>query len=138
MSSKPSTVRVIGLHRLPFDEAAFEDNVHLEGHDPEVKAQLRKQYRENWDNAWLVVIEYDGPSEHLDFDFFWHDIGNSNQAAWLEQVLEERPGKTQAAFYLHYVIPDRPLNYGDEQLLFPPVSTADPELFRQVPYYSPD
>ena len=138
MSDTHPTIRVISLHRLPFDKAAFDDDVRFEGRDPELDARLRKQYRENWDNAWLVVVEYDGSGEYLDFDAFWYDAGTDNQAAWLERVLEEQPSRTRAAFYLHYVIPDRPLNYGDERLPFPPPSTPSPELLRQMPYSSPD
>jgi hypothetical protein len=134
-----TSVRVIGLHKLPFDPAAFErDMDSVKDCSPDIWQQLRLQYRQNWDNAWLVVIEWDGPAREIDFSAFRQGTGPNAQAAWLEEIIEDSPTKTKAAFFLHYVKPAVPLFYADKALAFPPPSLADPELLNRMRYCSPD
>ena len=133
-------MEVVGLHKLPFDEAGFaRDMEPVADHEPETIAQLSKQFRENWDNAWLVVIEFEGTADDIDFGAFnYPERGPFAQAAWLEEVLESTPGRTRAAFYLHYVEPGKPLWYGTHPLKFPAPTPMPRKLIEQVPYMSPD
>jgi hypothetical protein len=134
-------MRIVGLHKLPFDASKFEQDIEsCVGSDDEEDA--RQQCQENWDNAYLVVIETKLSSDDLDFGAFGHpsETGqppNDMQAVWSEEILDNEPGRTRAAFYLHYVNQGLPLYYGAEELLFPEQSTADPAIWEQIPYSSP-
>jgi hypothetical protein len=138
----PPNLRVVGLHKLPFDPAAFAADVrNANAESPEDEAMWAEQYRENWDNAWLVVVACNGEDTHIDIDRFGHGPvpGHAyNQAPWLEAVLDAPPGQSRVGFYLHYVQPENGLWYGDYHLDLPPLTPAPPELLRQMPYESPD
>ncbi len=140
MPDKHETIRVVGLHRLPFDKEAFERDACLDDHPAEVQAEVREQIRENWENAWLVVVEFAGRADDLGFESFRHGPGSidGQQAAWEEAVLHQSPDTTTAAFYLHCVTPGEPLWYGDEAISFPAPTAPSAELLRQLPYTSPD
>jgi hypothetical protein len=125
-------INVVGLHKLPFDEAAFAKDLSTYGdHASEWEPQLRQ----NWSNAWLIVIEFRGAPGDLNFDAFATLDG---QAAWLEQTFEQRDGITRAAFYMHYVDPTKPLRCGKSTLDLPAPSRAPAALLRRMPYSSPD
>jgi hypothetical protein len=132
--------RVIGLHRVPFDDAAFDRDCQLPGHSPEDCAAWREQMRENWNNAWIVVIEYPGPADKINFSDFGHGSGKreNRQAAWEEKVIIDTPERSIVAFFLHYVDRQQPLWYRETALTLPKESAADPEIVRQMPYCSPD
>jgi hypothetical protein len=128
-------VTITGLHKLPFDKACFEKDLEsIRDHEPDMRSQLRAQYRENWENAWLVVVEFDGESSQIDFDRFEHN----GQAAWDEKIFESRGSHTRAAFYLHYVDHTGVLMYGAIELAFPAPSDPPGELLQAMPYSSPD
>lgn len=140
MATKHTKLRVVGLHKVPFDQQKFEvDLASIAGADPDNQDEWREQVRENWDNAWLVVVEFDGPAKALDFGKFAHrSPGPHVQAAWNEQVISTTPHQTRAGFYLHYVDPQEPLWYRNEKLEFPEPTPATPEILDAVPYGSPD
>ena len=133
-------IKVIGLHRLPFDKQAFEEDMRsIADHDRKSQKILRAQFRESWDNAWIVVVEWNGPAAAVDFGLFSHpQRGPDAQAAWEEQVLQDGAHRTQAAFFLHYVEPDEPLWYGDRRLRLPPVTPVEPRVLQLLSYSSPD
>jgi hypothetical protein len=130
---------IVGLHRVPFDEALFkQDLVQCAGTDPEAQDEWRDQLRENWDNAWLVVVEVTGSEEEINFDELGYpDRSMDAQVPWLEEVLETTAGKTRAVFYLHYVDPTESLQYGQQKVKFPPVTPAPADVLKRVPYSSP-
>lgn len=134
-------MRIVGLHKLPFDAARFEQDVEWAvGTDEE--EGTRQQCKENWDNAYLVIIETELSADDLDFGAFGHPSEPNQppsdmQAVWSEEVLSSELGRTQAAFYLHYVNPSLPLYYGTEELMFTELSTPDAAIWEQVPYSSP-
>ncbi|MBI1849684.1 MAG: hypothetical protein HYR85_05020 [Planctomycetes bacterium] len=131
-----NTVRVTALHKLPFNEALFKEDAG----DLDDK-EFRDQCRKNWENAWLVVVEFDGPEEDLEFASFGLGVepgDEDNQGVWEEKVLKTSPSKTRAAFYLHHVDPKKTLWYGDEPLVLPPPTAAPKALLDEVPYCSPD
>lgn len=132
------SVRITGLHRLPFDERKFESDCNmLAGRTDE--AELRAQLRECWDNAWIVVIETDATFEEIDFGDFQHpEPGPSAQTAWMEQQLPRSAGGCRAAFFLHYVDPACPLYFGSTPLTLPAITSAPTEILSQIEYASPD
>jgi hypothetical protein len=132
-------VHVVAVHKLPFDPAGLEaDLAAVADEEPEVLSELRAQFRENWSNAWLIVVELDGPVEELDFDEFGQGEGDNAQVPWEEAILESGKNKSRAAFYLHYLDPTRPMYYGDVALELPPVTVFPKELKAKAPYCSPD
>jgi len=139
MKSK-SRMRVIALHRVPFNSVGFERDVSIPGYAGEELAAWREQLRGNWDNAWLVVVEYDGPASDIDWGAFGHGAGKpeNRQAPWLEQIIDNTPKRSVAAFFLHYVDPKLPIWYGEIALTLPEESAGNPELFRRMEYCSPD
>jgi len=135
MTDSNTKLMIVALHKLPFDESGFaRDLALIADHETEMKAALSAQFRENWDNAWLVVIEFSGPPDAIDFGAFDHD----DQAVWEEKVLESDSSTTRAGFYLHYVDPSGYLRYGDQKLAFPEPTAAPNELIEAMPYCSPD
>lgn len=136
----PTPMKVVGLHKLPFDEAGFaKDMESVADHAPESIAELTKQYRGNWDNAWLVVVEWEGPANQIDFGGFQHpQPGPYAQVPWLEEILDDAGGRTRAAFYLHDLELDKPLWYKNQRLKLPAPSPAPEELLKLLPYESPD
>jgi hypothetical protein len=133
-------IRVEAIHKLPFSPEGFaKDMASVADHAPKIIEELRKQYRENWENAWIVVIEADGPSEQIDFSGFAHPEPKINpQGAWEGQILESVGQKTRAAFFLHYVQIEEPLYYKGQPLAFPAPSPAPRELVEKMNYFSPD
>lgn len=138
--SPKSKMRVIGLHRLPFDEVGFERDVALPGYAGDELAGWREQVRGNWNNAWLVVVEYDGPASDIDWGAIGHGDGKreNQQAPWMEQVIENTPARSVAAFFLHYVDRSLPLCYDEIAFTLPEETAGDPDLFRLMDYCSPD
>lgn len=134
---RSTMVRVVGLHKLPFDEARYEEDVGCGMPDaPREQAAWRRQVREAWVNAWIVIVECTG--SELDFSLFAHPApGPHAQAAYEEKVLAQRSGFQCAAFFLHYVDPTAPLWYGDQPLALPIPTGATPELVAQMPYTAP-
>ncbi len=132
-------MRVAALHRLPFGASRFaKDLESVADHEEGLRAELEKQYRENWENAWIVVVEYP-VGEKLDFSQFAHpQPGPSAQAAWLEQELGPVEAGLRSAFFMHYVDPAKPLWYGRRRLAFPLESDAPDSLVRMLEYCSPD
>ncbi len=131
------SARVLGLHKLVFDAEVFERDAAGGGGGEEYRAQ----YRVNWGNAWLVVVELDeawdgsllrtiGPGDRPGLA--------SNQSPWNEQVLEGGPGRTVVAFYLHQVDGKKSLWFRGERVPLPAVTEGAAELFERVPYRSPD
>ena len=139
-------VRVVGLHKLPFDQVAFDQEIKsVRDRDPRIVAQLREQYLENWKNAWIVVVEFDGELKELDFGAFGYAASDEAlrdprrmQVAYLEKLLDSPAGKTRVAFYLHFVDPSRPLWYLRRAIPFPRPTPPDPGLLKEMPYESPD
>ena len=132
-------VQVSALHRLPFDAERFESEMEsVADHSAEMREELEGQYRENWENAWIVVIEYDNGTE-LDFSLFGYpDNSPDGQAVWLEQELEPEENRARAAFFLHYVDPKKLLAYGKRRLPFPSPTEAPKWLVERLNYASPD
>ncbi len=131
-------IHITGLHRLPFDAQRFAaDYAAVADHDD---GSLRKQWLENWHNAWLLVFETDAPPDQLDFGEFWYGSqpGPDAQAAWQEQILSHAPGRTIGAFFLHYVTPQMSLGYGTQRLPLPEPTPAPSWLWDRIPYTSPD
>ena len=109
-------LRVTGLHKLPSDREMFEQALARDPATREYYAREQNEHREemlaqdweNWQNAWLVVVEYEGAAEEIDFSKFRHgpsDDPDWMQAAWEEKIIDEREGVTRAAFYL--VVPEK-------------------------------
>ena len=139
MASLSDRLRIVGFHKLPFDPEGFEEDMaSVANHPPKIIEELRRQCRSTWDNAWLVVVEADGPPDRIDFDGFAHPAPGPNaQAAYMEQTLEYDGQKTRAAFFLHYVQLDRPLYYKEEPVTLPTPSPASRELIQRMAYESP-
>jgi hypothetical protein len=109
--------------------------------DRDEREELFDQYSENYRNAWLIVIQFDGEPEAVDFDRFSYGAvpeSPNNQAAWAETNLASEAGQTSAAFYLHHLGPKETLWYGRARLPLPQATPASPDLFRKAPYSSPD
>jgi hypothetical protein len=133
-------LRIIGLHKLPFDPQGFEKDMEsVADHAPKITQELRKQYRKCWDSAWIIVIEADSPPGQIDFDGFSHPFPGSNaETSYLEQILEYNGHKTRGAFFLHDVQLEKPLYYKGTPLAFPTPSPAPRELVERMDYHSPD
>jgi hypothetical protein len=140
MALPTDDLRIVGLHKLPFDPQGFEKDMEsVADHSPKIIEELRNQYRENWDSAWIIVIEAEGPPWRIDFHEFAHPFPGINpQGAYLEQILEYNSNKTRAAFFIHYVQIEEPLYYKRVPLAFPMPSPAPKELIERMKYYSPD
>jgi hypothetical protein len=134
------SMRIIALHRVPFEPAKFERDVQLPAYTGDELAAWREQLRGNWENAWLIVVEYVGPASDIDWGAFRHGPGKreNQQAPWLEQIIEDGPKKSLAAFFLHYVDRNLPLWYGEIAFALPEETAGAPELFRRMDYCSPD
>jgi hypothetical protein len=138
----PNGLKVVGLHQLEFSDA--DVNAELDAMritDPEEREELFSQYSENYRNAWLVVLEFDGEADALDFGRFSYGATPDspyNQAAWEETILVSDGGRTEAAFYLHYLQPEQALWYEKARLSLPQPAPASPGLFEKAPYSSPD
>lgn len=132
-------LRVVGLHKLPFDRTLFQKNLEdVAGHNPESVKAFEEQYKENWENAWIVVISWEGNQE-IEFDqFAFPEPGPDAQVPWLELILDMENGKHRAAFFLHYVEPGMPLWYGDLMLAMPKPTPAPSEFLNRMIYSSPD
>lgn len=121
-------MKVVALHKLPFDSDRFEAEV-ARMRFPE----LREQIQENWENAWIIVVEHDG---EIDFARFCEHP--DDQAPWLEQLLDESgPNGRRAAFFMHYVDPARPLRYAGADLPLPPPTEPTAGFVRQMQYETP-
>jgi hypothetical protein len=133
-------IKVVGLHKLPFDGQAFEEDMRsIADHDPKSQKALRVQFRANWDNAWIVVVEWNGPAAAVDFELFsCPRRGPDAQAAWEERILHSGVRRTQAAFFLHHVRPGQTLWYGDQRLRLPSVTPVEPRVLKRLSYCSPD
>jgi len=133
-----TNLAVVGLHKLPFDQRQFEGELStIADHDVESRSILIAQFRENWDNAWIVVVEWQG--EDVDFGLFNHPHrGPDAQAAWMEQMLDSSGPVKRAAFFLHFVEPSKPLWYGDQALPLSPITEAPESLLKTMEYSSPD
>ena len=121
-------ITVIGLHRLPWDPAAFErdvDEIRGMPHFDELKFQIRQ----NRENAWLVLVDC---GEHGNVDGFSFGHGSDAQAPWLENEIDVE-GRSVLAFYLHYVDVAGTLRCGDTTLVLPQPSQAPDELLRRLP-----
>lgn len=140
MTLSTDGLRIVGLHKLPFDPQCFErDMASVANHPPKIIEELRKQYRRNWDNAWIIVAEANSAPEEIDFSEFAHPApGPHAQAAYLEQILEYDGRRTLAAFFLHFVEPDKPVWYKGQSLELPPPSPAPGGLIGKMQYFSPD
>ncbi len=127
----PNGLKVVGLHQLEFSDA--DVNAELDAMritDPEEREELFSQYSENYRNAWLVVLEFDGEADALDFGRFSYGATADspyNQAAWEETILVSDGGRTEAAFYLHYLQPEQALWYEKARL-----SCRNPRLLRPI------
>jgi hypothetical protein len=134
-----SRIKVLGLHKVPFNSARFEaDLADVSGGNPAQARLWRKQIRQNWENAWIVCVEWSGTANSINFgEFAYPEPGPNSQAAWLEQVLEETASVTRAAFFLHYVEPGH-LTYCGEKIALPPPTDAPASLLECMRYTSPD
>lgn len=132
-------MKVIALHRLPFREDGFKHDLEsLVDCDAETRSELENQVRENWNNAWIIVVESDANQE-IDFGLFCHPRPGPNaQSAWLECEMESVNGNRRAAFFMHYLNPDSSLWYGDQKLALPVVTVAPEEIVQILDYSSPD
>ncbi len=128
-------MRIVGLHKVEFDPVRFEQEMKFAAGRPD-EVQLRKQFRNNHENAWIVVVEQD---EEIDFDqISYPKPGPNAQAVWLEQEIPADDGKFRAAFFLHYVDPAESLYFGKTRLRFPKPSAAPKDLVELLAYESPD
>lgn len=132
-------MKVTHLHRWPADQDSIERD--LAAYDE--AAVMREQVAENHQNAWLVVIEQDGPALEVDMgEFSYSPTSTANagdaQAAWLEETLVDSPSRSVVAFYLHFVEPGGTLHYGDEHLTLPNATPMPADLLSRMPYESPD
>ena len=123
-------MRVVGIHPLPWDEAAYLKEVELYG------ADFGEQFEVTRKNAWLVVIE---PEE--DFDILEVALSEgpnqdpqNMQVPWLEEALSDGT----MAFYLHYVGPHSALHYKGMPVAMPPASPAPAWILKAAPYACPD
>jgi hypothetical protein len=81
MTLQTDHLRIVGLHKLPFDPQGFEKDMEsVANHSPKIIEELRGQYRENWDNAWIIVIEAEGPPWRIDFHEFAHPFPRNKSA----------------------------------------------------------
>lgn len=92
-------------------------------------------------NAWIVVVEQEGPADLGVIDEVTYapsprEIGavDSRQAPWLEQVLEDGADRSRIAFFLHHMKPEGQFFYG-EQVLNSPAPTEIPGALRSVIQY---
>lgn len=128
-------VQVIGVHKLPFDSERFERDMQFAVGRPH-EAELRAQFRANWDSAWIVVVESD---RDIDFGkFAYPRPGPHAQAAWLEQELSRSGDTVRGAFFLHYLDPARSIWYRDQELGLPTVTPPPAALVEMMAYQSPD
>lgn len=132
-------IRIRGLHRLPFDQLRFDKELAtFADRDATERSELASRARENWKNAWIIVVEWDGSSK-LDFNKFAHpEPGPDSQAVWLERELPGSTSPRQAAFFMHFVDPRSQLWYGDKSFDFPRATPAPNELVALMGYQSPN
>lgn len=128
-------MRVIALHKLPFDERRFEAEMNSVAGSPNAEA-LRTQFRETYENAWIVVVQ---DKVEIDFGAFAYSApGPDAQAPWLERELPSSDGVFRGAFFLHYVEPTQPLWFGDREFELPRLAPAPADLIALMDYSCPD
>ena len=110
--------------------------------DPEEREELFSQYSENYRNAWLVVLEFDGEPGALDFGRFSYGATPDspyNQAAWEETILVSDAGRTEGRL-LPALSSAQSTHFGTRRHVCPcpKPAPAPPGLFEKAPYSSPD
>jgi hypothetical protein len=123
-------MRIVGVHRVPWHEEAFRQNVEFSG--PEFEDQVR----ENWENAWLFVAESDDQIEfgELGMQSRPGQDPDSIQAAWLESRMTDG----RWGFFLHYWTPACTLFDRGQHLPVPSPSEAPASIWEQIKYEAPD
>lgn len=128
-------MRVASAHRWPYDDSMVEAEYASLGGD---RQRIESCHR----NAWLVVIEIDGPA--LEFDageVAFEDqpgLAKENwQAAWLEETLLDTEARSSIAFFLHEYTSQGRLFYADQELSLPPLTPLPADLAMKMRYVSP-
>ncbi len=135
------SMKVIALHKVPFDPQKFEQDLLVVAGAPEYVKEFRPQVLENWNNSWYIVVEWPGGEGDVDWNAFEHqhkDPRYCSQAAWEELFLGTESGVSRGMFFMHYVDTSQPLMYGAEALSWPETTPAPPELVKLRPYCAPD
>lgn len=133
-------MRVTSLHKWPFNP----EDVTAEMSRYEFSEFHRESMIELHQNAWIIVLQHDGPASDIDFDLISyaasaHALANpmDRQVPWLEQVLTDTPEKSSAVFFIHHINPEGHFFYGEEELPLPAPTDSPPDLAAIVQYECP-